>query len=154
MGKIKNADKMTKTSATKEYTQMARDLPSVNEPSSIYSYMSNSDKSINYMKIFDELIGLKDAIIAKWLNITTRTYRNYKVQSSALKDNTKEQVISILSLYKHGIDVFGSKILFEKWLSTPNMLLDNKAPMDFLVTISGIRLIDNRLTGMEFGENV
>lgn len=145
---------MTNTSFPKKYNQVVDDLPSVNEPSSIYSYISNTDKNYNYIHILDELIGLKDSIIAKWLNITTRTFRNYKVQSSALKDNTKEHIVSLLSLYKHGIDVFGSKLLFEKWLSTPNMLLDNKAPMDFLVTISGIRLIDNRLTGMEFGENV
>ena len=145
---------MTNTSSPKKYNQVVDDLPSVNEPSSIYSYISNTDKNYNYIHILDELIGLKDSIIAKWLNITTRTFRNYKVQSSALKDNTKEHIVSLLSLYKHGIDVFGSKLLFEKWLSTPNMLLDNKAPMDFLVTISGIRLIDNRLTGMEFGENV
>ena len=43
---------------------------------------------------------------------------------------------------------------FEHWLTTPNILLDNKAPMDFLDTVSGLKFIDNRLTAMEFGENV
>lgn len=43
---------------------------------------------------------------------------------------------------------------FELWLSQKNYLLDNRAPEDFLETISGIKFIDNRLTAIEFGENV
>ncbi|MEG0984268.1 MbcA/ParS/Xre antitoxin family protein, partial [Algoriella sp.] len=91
---------------------------------------------------------------SKWLNITTRTYRNYKTKDVSLKDNTKEQIVLLISLYKHGLDVFMTKEDFEHWLTTPNILLDNKAPMDFLDTVSGLKFIDNRLTAMEFGENV
>lgn len=30
----------------------------------------------------------------------------------------------------------------------------NKAPLSFLDTISGIKWVDNRLTAMEYGENI
>jgi putative toxin-antitoxin system antitoxin component (TIGR02293 family) len=125
----------------------------VNDSAAIYMRVTEPS-SRNYLKIFDELIDLSDIIISNWLNITTRTLRNYrKAKDVQLKDNTKEHIITILALYKHGMEVFESKSEFEKWLSTKNILLDNRAPMDFLDTISGIQLIDNRLTAMEFGEN-
>lgn len=128
-------------------------LPMVNDPAAIYMRVTEP-LSRNYLKIFDDLIGLSDIIVSNWLNITTKTLRNYrKAKEVQLKDNTKEHIITILALYKHGMEVFESKADFEKWLSTKNLLLDNKAPMEFLDTISGIQLIDNRLTAMEFGEN-
>lgn len=126
----------------------------VSDSASIYLRVTDTKSSLNYLKLFDELIGLSDIIVSNWLNITTRTLRNYrKVKDVQLKDNTKEHIITIMALYKHGIDVFESKADFEKWLVTKNLLLDNKAPMEFLDTISGIKLIDNRLTAIEFGEN-
>lgn len=129
------------------------ELPMVNDAAAIYLRVTEKSPR-NYLKIFDELIGLSDIVVSNWLNITTRTLRNYrKSKEIELKDTTKEHIITILALYNHGIEVFDSKADFEKWLSTKNMLLDNKAPLEFLDTISGIKLIDNRLTAMEFGEN-
>ena len=137
---------------TKKYKRIEPELPCVNEPSGMYMYLSQTQN--RFIQILDELIGLSDEIISKWLNITTRTYRNYKTKDTEIKENTKEHIVSILSLYKHGMKVFSTKDEFENWLTLPNPFLDNKAPMDFMDTISGIQLIDNRLTAMEFGENV
>lgn len=119
----------------------------------MYYYISNNIINNTYIEMLHKLIGFSDTIIANWLNITTRTLRNYKSKNTVLKDNTKEHIVSILSLYRHGIEVFNTKENFEKWLATENILLSNKQPKDFLDTISGIRLIDNRLTAIEFGEN-
>lgn len=138
---------------TKKYKRIEPELPCVNEPSGMYMYLSQTRQS-RFIQILDELIGLSDEIISKWLNITTRTYRNYKTKDTEIKENTKEHIVSILSLYKHGMEVFSTKEEFENWLTLPNPFLDNKAPMDFMDTISGIQFIDNRLTAMEFGENV
>lgn len=137
---------------TKKYKRIEPELPCVNEPSGMYMYLSQTQN--RFIQILDELIGLSDEIISKWLNITTRTYRNYKTKDTEIKENTKEHIVSILSLYKHGMEVFSTKKEFENWLTLPSPFLDNKAPMDFMDTISGIQLIDNRLTAMEFGENV
>lgn len=145
---------MKTIASNKEYKSIMQDLPVVNEPGSVYFYMTKNNVDNTYIELMDDLISLNDTVIADWLNITTRTLRNYRSKEVSLKDNTKEHIISILSLFKHGIAVFGSAAVFEQWLSVPNFLLDEKAPMDFLDTISGIRLIDNRLNAMEFGENV
>lgn len=130
-------------------------IPSIGDFSSIYLYTTKSNLDVEYITILDDIVGLNDDVLSKWLNITPRTFRNYKNSNSlTLKGNTKEHIILILSLYKHGTEVFDSVLDFETWLSKKNPLLDNRAPVDFLDTISGIKFIDNRLTAMEFGENV
>jgi uncharacterized protein (DUF2384 family) len=48
----------------------------------------------------------------------------------------------------------GSKDRFNQWLTAKNFLLDGKAPVSFLSTVTGIRFIDDRLTAMEYGDNV
>jgi uncharacterized protein (DUF2384 family) len=60
----------------------------------------------------------------------------------------------LISLYEHGIDVFDTKENFDEWLLSENKLLDNKAPKDFLNTVTGIKFIDTRLTAIEYGDNV
>ncbi len=132
----------------------SNEIPVVSEPMALYNYTRTHTINSSYIRLLDDVIGLTDEIVAKWLNITTRTFRNYKNKDTQLKDNTQEHVVALLSLYKHGTEVFGNKENFEKWLTSENFFLDQKAPMDFLDTISGIRVIDNRLTSMEFGENV
>lgn len=142
------------TTTLKEYKKIIADIPEVNDFTNVYFYVNNYTIDQKYIQYLDELSNLKDEIISKWLNITTRTYRNYKTKDVLLKDNTKEQIVLLISLYKHGLDVFTTKEDFEHWLTTPNIFLDNKAPMDFLDTVSGLKFIDNRLTAIEFGENV
>lgn len=138
----------------KRRKKLIDELPDVSDFTNIYHYVNHYTIDQSYIQILDELSGLKDDIISKWLNITTRTYRTYKTKNVSLKDNTKEHIVLLLSLYKHGLDVFNTKEEFEQWLTTPNYLLDSKAPMEFLDTISGLKFIDNRLTAIEFGENV
>ena len=105
--------------------------------------------------LLDSIIGLNDSVLSDWLNITPRTYRNYKQNTDVvLKGNVKEHIVLLLSLYKHGVEVFGNTPDFEHWLTEKNRLLDNEAPYSFLTTVSGIKFIDNRLTALEYGENV
>lgn len=131
------------------------DLPIVSDVSNVYLYTTHSQLDKEFIAILDRLIGLGDALLSKWLNITTRTLRNYKNKKDlVLKGNLKEHIILILSLYKHGTDVFSSVKDFEQWLSSKNPLLDNMAPSEFLNTSSGVKLIDDRLTAIEFGGNV
>ncbi len=131
------------------------EIPSIHDYSKFYFYLNENKPNIDYISVLDSLFGLNDNILSAWLNISTKTLRTYKTKSDVvLKDNLKEHIVSIISLYKHGIEVFGDKENFEKWLTSENMLLDNKAPIDFLDMISVIRFIDGRLIAMEFGENV
>ncbi len=97
---------------------------------------------------------IKDQVLSNWLDINVKTLRNYKAnQKIKLGAKTQEHVILLLSLFKHGVDLFGSNKLFLQWLNSDNFHLDHEPPINFLNTISGIRFIEDRLTGIEHGDN-
>lgn len=131
------------------------DLPRVEEYTATYLLATRPRNDMEFIHALKELIGLKLTTLARWLNITPRTFKNYLDKGKiTLKENLREHIIMILSLYKHGAEVFGNTPDFETWLSQKNVFLDDKAPADFLDTISGIRFIDSRLTAIEYGDNV
>src|SRR5215217_962466 len=70
-------------------------------------------KHVNAIKI---LTDFNDNIISDWLNISVKTFREYKKPKSSFKENVKEQVLLLLSLIKHGVEIFGSVKEFENWL--------------------------------------
>lgn len=136
-----------------EYSDEILVLPVLSEPAAFYGYLGRTSAAYLLQQLI-HTIGLNDDLIAGWLNITTRTFRNYKTKNTEVKPNTKEHIAAILALYDHGLEVFSDKKQFEAWLTLENPLLDYHSPSDFLNTISGIQFIDSRLTAMEFGENV
>ena len=59
-----------------------------------------------------------------------------------------------VSLIEHGIEVFGTKENFTTWLEKENFFYDKKAPIEFTRTREGIKFIGDRLTGIQYGDNV
>lgn len=102
-----------------------------------------------------ELTGLSDEKIATCLDISVKTFRSYKKKPVLVIGNkkVKEQLVMLISLLKHGIEVFGSKEHFDKWLETKNFYFDHDPPIKSLDSIAGIRFVDDQLTGLEFGDN-
>ena len=58
-----------------------------------------------------------------------------------------------IELFNHGKSVFGSLDLFIRWLHSDNFYFDKKPPAEMLSTLEGIKFIDDRLTGMQYGDN-
>ena len=98
-------------------------------------------------------MNLNDDTISFFLSINVKTYRAYKNNSVSIKEDLQEHVVMLLSLVKHGVEIFGSNDNFNKWLTTKNFQLGKK-PIEYLNTINGIKLVDDRLTGIEYGDNV
>jgi uncharacterized protein (DUF2384 family) len=138
----------------KKTKESIKDIPEIGDLTKIFFYVNSHNVNSQYLNILKELTNLKDDILSNWLNINTRTFRNYRKSDIVLKDNTKEHIVLLISLYKHGIEVFDSIENFDKWLTTENFLLDKKAPMEFLDTVSGLKFIDDKLTAIEYGDNV
>ncbi len=137
----------------KKYKAKVSAVPGqVSEPEMLYAVRSNKITS-DHLNNLKDLSGLKDEILSVSLNLNVKTFRNYKSKTVSMKPHLQEHVLALLSLYKHGVSVFGSQSLFNEWLEKPNHFFDGDAPMDFLTTISGIRFTDDRLTGIEYGDN-
>jgi len=120
----------------------------------VITWLQSKDINWEYIRYFKHYSSLKDEYISKWLNISVRTLRNYSKPENKLKDNIKEQLLLLLSLFKHGNAVFGSIEDFNKWLNEENFYFDGKTPVSYLNTVTGVRFVENRLTAMEYGDNV
>ena len=144
---------MIKTSKTQE-EKIMETVPSHINDSQILHLLYTTDinwKHVSAMKTFTDF---NDDILSDWLNISVKTFREYKKPKSVFKENVKEQVLLLLSIVKHGSEVFGTVNEFNKWLNQENFYFDNKSPMSFLNTVTGIKYVDDRLTAIEYGDNV
>lgn len=130
------------------------EVPEIKNFTKILFYLRQNNVNWRYFNYLKEITTLNDEIISDWLNINSKTLRAYRKPESISKDNIKEHLVLLISLYKHGTAVFESKENFDKWLITENYFLDNKAPKNFMDTISGIKFIDDRLTAIEYGDNI
>ena len=62
---------------------------------------------------------------------------------------TKRQHIKML--YVRGLEIFGDKDTFEKWLQRPQMALGEQIPVDLLDTAEGFRMVNDLLSQIEYG---
>jgi uncharacterized protein (DUF2384 family) len=113
-------------------------------------------ESINssHLQLVKTISDLSDEKLSNSLNLNVKTFRTYKnAKPTALKADLQEHTILLLSLIKHGIQVFGHKEAFNQWLENENFHLGMRKPIEYLNTISGIKFIDNHITGIEYGDN-
>ena len=134
--------------------EIIAEVPEIRSFTKILFYLRQNNINWRYFNYLKEITTLNDEIISTWLNINSKTLRAYRKPESISKDNIKEHLVLLISLYKHGTAVFETKENFDKWLVTENYFLDSKAPKNFLETTSGIQFIDDRLTAIEYGDNV
>ncbi len=132
---------------------IAKKIPESISDTEVLQLLKNEKVDHRYIALFKEVSDISDEVISSWFNINVKTFRNYKKDSGDIKENIKEHLILLVSLFKHGKEVFGSKNLFSDWLHRENFFFDNEAPIDYLKTITGIRYIEDRLTAMEHGDN-
>ncbi|MDZ7740824.1 MAG: MbcA/ParS/Xre antitoxin family protein [Bacteroidota bacterium] len=106
-----------------------------------------------YLDVLKRLGKFKDDLLSGWLNINVKTFRSYKNGRVAISPDIQEHTVMLLSLIKHGHEVFGNADAFAQWLKTENFHLDGSRPSDYLNTISGIKFIDDHISGIAFGDN-
>lgn len=115
--------------------------------------LNENQNGYQYLEALKNITSFTDERIANLLEISVKTYRAYKKPNAYIKVSIKEHALMTLSLIKHGTEVFGKTEQFLQWLETENFYFDKKAPISFMYTNSGMQLIDNQLTGMEYGDN-
>lgn len=138
--------------------ELINDLPSNIGNSEVLKYLHTYNITYSLFKSLNTLYHNNVDRISSFFNLTPRTYRNYitKYKDARVIENDayKEKGILLVSLFKHGINVFGNENEFLKWLEQENYFLDTQKPYEFLNTVSGIQLVNNRLTAIKYGDNV
>jgi len=131
-----------------------KQIPNRISDSEVITFLYSQEIDWSYMEKFKQLSFLKDERISHLFNISVKTLRKYKNPEVKFKNNIKEKLILLLSLYKHGVELFGSVDEFNAWLDLENFYFDGAKPDSFLTTVTGVRFVDDRLTAMEYGDNV
>lgn len=122
--------------------------------SEILSKLYSSNINSTYLHKIKELSSFTDEDLSDFLNISVRTLHSYMHRNDFFRTNLKEPIMYLLYLLNHGCKVFGTKKEFANWLNSENFFFDGRKPVSFLNTITGIRFIDERLTAMEYGDNI
>lgn len=128
-------------------------IPARIKTTEVLNLINSGTINSKYLTVLKNFSNFSDDIISNWLNINVKTYRSYKKADSTIKADIQEHTVMLLALIKHGIDVFGGKDDFSKWLETENFHFWKRKPVEYLNTISGIKFVDSSLTGMEYGDN-
>lgn len=130
------------------------EIPKIGNPRTVRHFLEEHTIGSTYFNALKSVSTLNDSVVSDWLHISSKTYQTYRKEGVLSKENTQEHVVLLLALYQHGEEVFETSENFDKWLISPNFYLYNKAPKDYLGTITGIKIIDDRLTAIEFGDNI
>jgi uncharacterized protein (DUF2384 family) len=138
---------------TMEQTRLLKGIPSRVDTATTLRLIKADQIGARHLQAIKDLTDLSDEKISDWLDVSVKTFRSYKKPDTSIKARIKEHAILTLSLIKHGIEVFGTTAAFSKWLEKENFYFDKKAPIEFMATYSGIKFIDDRLTGIEYGDN-
>ncbi|HKC69414.1 MAG TPA: DUF2384 domain-containing protein [Bacteroidia bacterium] len=130
-----------------------KEIPSKIDTDKTFHLIKQGESSKKYFGFLKSLTQEDDKEISEWLDISVKTFRSYKNTQKTTKPHLTEHVIMLISLVKHGLDVFGDYNAFKQWLEKGNFYFDKLPPINFISSISGMKFIDDRLTAMEFGDN-
>ena len=102
------------------------------------------------LSVLSQKTSLSIKEIAQAIHISERTLQRYN-NDRKLDKATTEKVIELAKLYQHGVEVFGSQEKFNGWMRHPSIYFGGKLPVELLDTTTGISLIHDELTRIEYG---
>lgn len=137
-----------------KHKHILKGIPNSVNDTDILLYLQSKKVNWEYVQTLKESTHFNDEVLSNWLNISVKTFRLYKKPKHEINATIKEHVLLLLSVIQHGKKVFSSMQKFDEWLKKQNFYLNSKAPHEYLNTITGIRFIDDRLTAMEYGDNI
>ena len=118
------------------------------------SLFTTAQKGLKPDAVFDfmSLSGLPARRVEQILNKTIKTFQSYREQHTALDPATSEKLLKLFHLYDKGLPLFGSSENFNRWMSLPAFGLGGQIPESMLDTITGIQLVEEELTRIEYGD--
>ena len=126
-------------------------------------------KENNFTNFYDLVIVTRDGLpfesleaaqylmpfsLQEWsaiLQVSTRSIDRLKKEKKKLGVSQSEKLIEITLLFDYGVQVFGSKSKFSKWLERNNTGLGGLEPKSLLDTSLGMKAIETALSRIEYG---
>jgi uncharacterized protein (DUF2384 family) len=161
MEKVKSPVKKTPKKTAAPRTRQPRPSPRHSKwtleglkDAEVLHYMEANTVDASFIDAIKKMTRYKESKIAGWLRISERTMRTYQSENKVLEKGLSEQVVMLRTVMEKGKAVFGESDAFDKWLDMENFFFDGKKPSSYMDTTSGLRYIFDRLTAMEYGDNV
>ncbi len=95
-------------------------------------------------------LGFNKTQYSEILNINPRTLDRNLKNKYTLDIDKSEKALRLDYLINHGIDTFGSNKQFSLWINEYSIALGKK-PKELFNTITGIEIVDEELTRIEYG---
>jgi putative toxin-antitoxin system antitoxin component (TIGR02293 family) len=99
-----------------------------------------------------KLLAVTRSLAEAIFQLSFRTLDNYEQQNKKVNALVSEKALALMALYRKGIELFGSTAEFNKWLGEPAYGLGKKVPRDLLGTMTGIGLVVDELSRIEYGD--
>jgi len=118
------------------------------------SLLAQSKKGLNAKVALDflSLSGFTQDEFQETFKTTVKTIQNHVTRELTLDAALSEKLLKSFALFDKGVEIFGSAKNFHQWLNAPAYGLGNQLPFDLMDTITGIRLIEEELIRIEFGD--
>jgi putative toxin-antitoxin system antitoxin component (TIGR02293 family) len=113
-----------------------------------------ANKGVDAQTFFDivKLSGYSKDEMARVFSTSVKTFSRYEKENKKLSPLRSELILKIIALFKKGIEVFGGLESFKAWLAKPAYGLGGHTPFSLIHTSTGIDLVQDELTRIEFGD--
>ncbi|WP_143959860.1 antitoxin Xre/MbcA/ParS toxin-binding domain-containing protein [Litoribacter populi] len=118
-----------------------------------FQIMYEVDRGV-HIRRFDDLLqksGLQKQVLAALMGLDPRTIDNYRKQAKKFGSLEGELLLKLDGLFDFGQGIFESKEAFLEYINTPAYGFDNKKPIDFLNTFTGVELVTQALHRIAHG---
>lgn len=93
-------------------------------------------------------LALSRREMARILGLSERTLQRQQ-PDARLSAGASERLLQLVLLYERGEDVFEDIEKFKRWMRRPLRVLYDKAPLDWLDTAIGFRMVEDELIRIE-----
>ena len=97
------------------------------------------------------LLSLGDSGLAGILGITSKTLQRKRKARTALSPVESDRLYRVEAIFALAVKVLGTQEDAKEWLSTPQIDLGDRIPLELLTTSAGASLVEEVLNRMEYG---
>ena len=88
-------------------------------------------------------------VLAAAVDLSVRTLQRYAPEQR-LKADATDRLVQLAILYAEGFDLFGED-KFRHWMESPILALGGRQPIEFITTMTGIRMLRDIFVRIEHG---
>jgi putative toxin-antitoxin system antitoxin component (TIGR02293 family) len=129
-------------------------LPTVESYKNPYLLVKVANEGINASNLEELYVLTKHNknFFAEILLISTKTIERYVKENKKFNPSESEKLMKLQEIYQWGIEVFGTAEEFNQWIEKPAYGLNHLIPKELMKTISGIKLVEDELVRIAYGE--